>query len=195
MKTMHHLGVFAVLLVCLFSALVSAAAAETLYIGGAPDTFLRSDESTTKPYLARMPYGAEVELVWEDEVDGDMWSFINYNGQCGYCKSKYLRADDPYEGVSPQPGSWEEAFGGNLLQKGNKTPDYRVVNLQLCLIEGGYLDADPGADGYFGSDTYKALKRFQKANNLEQVGRAGKTTKSVLWHLYKEYLMECGVMR
>ncbi|MDR2515592.1 MAG: peptidoglycan-binding protein [Christensenellaceae bacterium] len=53
-----------------------------------------------------------------------------------------------------------------------------VKELQKDLISLGYLSAD--ATGYFGSATYKALKRFQKENGLSSDGVAGALTLSAI---------------
>ena len=197
MKNKCFVGAIVLLLICLVAMGAFADFTDdVMYVGVRPDTYLREDPSADNPYLARMPYGSTV-TVFFDEIgsDDDTWSYINYNGQRGYCRAKYLQADDPFYGEEAHPTSQAEAFGGNLLQKGNKTPDYRVRNLQLCLIEAGYLDSDPGADGYFGNDTYQALKDYQTDNQMDAVGRAGDTTKTVLWKQYKDFLSENGVMQ
>jgi len=195
MKSIKKILSLVLVLLALLSVTMSASADETMYIGAYPDTYLRRDESAQKPYLARMPYGSQVTYISSREVDGVSWSFIIYNDQFGYCKSKYLQPENPYEGVTPHPQSMDESFGTNVLQKGNATPDYRVKNLQLCLIQAGYLAEEPGADGYFGSNTYKAVIKFQKYNNLYPAGKVGKTTKAVLWYRYGEYLQENGVIQ
>lgn len=195
MKSIKRMLSLALALFTMFSITRSTLADETMYIGAYPDTYLRSDESAGKPYLARMPYGSQVTYISSREVDGVSWSFIIYNEQYGYCKSKYMQTEDPYEGVTPHPQNMDTAFGSNVLQKGNDTPDYRVKNLQLCLIQAGFLEEEPGADGYFGPDTCKAVMKFQRANHLDQAGRIGKTTKAVLWHQYGEYLADNGVIQ
>ncbi len=195
MKQMKRISTLLLAAFVLCTTMTTAFADETMYIGVSPDTYLRGDESAKNPYIARMPYGSEVTYISSRTVGGVSWSFIIYNEQFGYCKTKYLQTENPYEGFTPHPISMEEAFGSNLLQKGNKTPDYHVKNLQLCLIETGFLAAEPGADGYFGKDTVKALAQYQKANRLDPAGRAGQTTKSVLWYEYGCYLSENGVMQ
>ena len=172
-------------------ALNCASAQEIMYLNGYPDTFLRSDPSTEHPYLARMPYGSEVSMIDE----GKTWCVICYNGQYGYCKRKFLQDDDPYGQADPHPESAEEAFGTNMLRRGNKTPDFRVMNLQLCLIEGGYLDEEAGIDGYFGRKTKGALAEFQKEHNMAATGQAGDLTKTILWDEYCDLLMESGYKR
>lgn len=167
----------------------------TMYVTGQPFARLRADESTSNPYLAKMPYGSKVTYLSSNTVDGVLWSNIIYNGQTGYCMTKYLGTENPYDGVMPHPKSFNAAFGSNLLQRGNHYSDVHVKNLQLCLIEGGFLSDGPGADGLFGSSTQKALMKYQKARGLEPVGRAGDTTKKRLWNEYRTFLEENGVIQ
>lgn len=179
------------LIVSMFLSLSTASADETMYIVGYPDTFLRRDPSTEHPYLARMPYGSVVSVIDE----GRTWSLICYNGQYGYCMRDYLNEDDPYLLMEPHPESAEQAFGTNMLRRGNKTPNIFVMNLQSCLIEGGYLEGIPGVDGYFGKDTKAALAEFQMEHDLDATGEAGDITKSVLWDEYADLLMRIGYKR
>lgn len=169
--------------------------ADVVYVSGEPFARLRADASTKNPYLAKMPFGSKVTLLSSTVVEGVSWSHIVYNGQRGYCMSKYLSDRKPYYDNSLTPQTMEDAFGTSMLQRGNRYPDHNVKNLQLCLIEAGYLSADPGADGLFGSKTEKALIAYQKANHMDPVGRAGNTTKTKLWELYAFFLQESGVIQ
>jgi uncharacterized Ntn-hydrolase superfamily protein len=54
--------------------------------------------------------------------------------------------------------------------------------IQVALKNAGYYTGI--VDGKIGKQTRKAIKAFQKANNLRVNGRAGKQT----WNLLKEYL-------
>lgn len=166
-----------------------------MYVSGSPFARLRSDESTNNPYLAKMPFGSQVTYISSNTVEGVLWSYIIYNEQYGYCMSKYLTTNNPYEGIIPHPITIDATFGSNVLQRGNHYPDAHVKNLQLCLIEGGYLSGEPGADGLFGSATEKALAKYQKARGLEPVGYAGKTTKARLWNEFSVFLGENGVIQ
>lgn len=168
-----------------FSFSTSATADEVRYINGYPDTFLRQDASTTNPYLERMPYGASVTYIYDYN---DEWCVIEYYGQYGFCKKEFLQEEDPYDLFDPRPYDIESAFGTSVLRRGNDTPRFQVMNLQACLIDGGYLSTDPGIDGYFGKDTEKALIAFQKDHNLKGTGVAGDLTKAVLWHEYQDLL-------
>ena len=54
-----------------------------------------------------------------------------------------------------------------------------VRKLQQALIDLGYLNDK--ADGIFGKKTEDAVRKFQRANNLEPDGLAGKKTQSILY--------------
>lgn len=181
----------ALLVMSMFLSVSSALADETMYIVGYPDTFLRRDPSTENPYLARMPYGSAVSVIDK----GNTWSLICYNGQYGYCMREFLNEDDPYYLMEPHPESAEQAFGSNMLRRGNKCPSIFVMNLQICLVQGGYLECNPGVDGYFGRETKAALAEFQKEHDLEAIGVAGDITKAVLWDEYADMLMQIGYKR
>ena len=60
------------------------------------------------------------------------------------------------------------------LAQGSENSD--VLRLQQFLFEEGYLPTKP--TGYFGTGTFKAVKAFQKANGLDQVGSTGPGTRA-----------------
>ena len=64
------------------------------------------------------------------------------------------------------------------LQKGDKGDDVKA--LQEKLIELGYL-AEGSADGKYGNQTYKAVRKFQAYNGLDQDGIAGRRTQTYLF--------------
>ncbi len=167
-----------------------------MYVSGQPYVRLRQTDSIDKPYVDKMPYGSMVTVVATqfNEV-GEEWSLVIYNEQYGYCMTKYLASEVDPTADESYPLTMEDAFGTTILQRGNSFPSYRVKNLQLCLVEGGFLNDEKGADGYFGKNTFKALCAFQKSQGLDPAGRAGKTTKTRLWYLYSDYLMENGMMQ
>ena len=53
--------------------------------------------------------------------------------------------------------------------------------MQKMLIKVGYSCGSAGADGDFGTNTYNALIKFQKANNLEVDGIIGQITWKALF--------------
>ena len=74
----------------------------------------------------------------------------------------------------------ETTFTLNMrnLKKGCKGEDVRA--LQILLMGRGYSCGDSGADGDFGTDTDKAVRKFQKARGIGQDGIAGVKTMSNL---------------
>lgn len=69
-----------------------------------------------------------------------------------------------------------------MLQKGSTGE--AVKELQEKLITCEYSCGDAGADGVFGKDTEKAVKKFQKDYKLEVDGIAGPITQTALDQLY-----------
>ena len=55
-----------------------------------------------------------------------------------------------------------------------------VLQLQLKLQKLGFFPKNIKANGIFGPTTVAALKKFQKANKLAQVGYAGVGTRAAL---------------
>lgn len=74
-----------------------------------------------------------------------------------------------YEGTGPSP---EPSYP--TLRKGS-TGEY-VTLLQTKLIQRGYNVGSTGADGKYGTNTFNAVKAFQKDNGLVQDGVTGALT-------------------
>jgi peptidoglycan hydrolase-like protein with peptidoglycan-binding domain len=72
--------------------------------------------------------------------------------------------------------SGEITFSNTLLKRGMKGAE--VKKLQQVLTNKGY--STNGIDGIFGSNTEAAVKKFQKANNLQVDGLVGSATKKAL---------------
>ena len=70
----------------------------------------------------------------------------------------------------------------NYLSKGDKGSD--VKTMQTMLIACGYSCGEHGANGSFGSNTDKSLRKFQKDNDLEVDGKYGNNSKTKLTELY-----------
>lgn len=58
-----------------------------VYSGDGNPVKMRSTPSTDKPYIAKVPAGAQVEVLEQAEE----WSTIRWNGKRGYMMSEYLR--------------------------------------------------------------------------------------------------------
>jgi hypothetical protein len=54
----------------------------------------------------------------------------------------------------------------------------RVIELQNALTEAGFLKG--GVTGYFGVNTLKAVKKYQKANSINPTGFVGEKTRAAL---------------
>lgn len=98
------------------------------------------------------------------------------------------KPDEPTQPEAPaeEPAVPEEHTGGagayqialQVLKKGDTGAV--VKQAQRLLIASGYKMPEYGADGDFGAETEKAVKRFQKAKKLEQTGKIDKPTMSKL---------------
>lgn len=75
------------------------------------------------------------------------------------------------------------ALSNSLLQQGSTGSNVKA--LQEALIQLGYSCGPDGADGEFGSNTYKAVISFQKKQKLEVDGIAGPETFACLSKLIK----------
>ena len=72
----------------------------------------------------------------------------------------------------------------NYLQKGDSGDE--VKQLQQNLIKLGYNCGAAGADGIFGNATEKAVKAFQKNQNLTEDGLAGEKTQNQIKNLLRQ---------
>ena len=179
------------LIFLIFIALPSLGSAEeTCYVIGKDDVFLRPNTSEKDAFWERLPYGTELTLLGE----GDIWTCVEYYGITGYCKTEFLAKSDPFS-IEPHPESIKQAFGTKYLRYGNVTYDYGVMNLQKCLVEGGYLNDGPGADGYFGSATLTAVIKYQRKHGLQANGCVGDDVKRKLWAEYAHILEITGFIR
>ena len=90
-------------------------------------------------------------------------------------------------GISAGTGSSESGASGQaglvssikaVFGQGRKNNENDVKALQQALMALGYSLPKYGADGKWGPETLKALKKFQKDNGLKADGIVGKNTKS-----------------
>ncbi|MDM3851098.1 MAG: peptidoglycan-binding protein [Aphanizomenon gracile PMC644.10] len=80
-----------------------------------------------------------------------------------------------------QTTTYQKLDHPDILSLGDRGEAVRI--LQEHLITAGFLQNQP--NGYYGSNTVDAVKRFQKQHKLEVNGLAGQTTRSKLYSLVK----------
>lgn len=106
--------------------------------------------------------------VVKRHIDADS-GYWNYFGRPD-CFREEIEGERP----TPEPGNW---ILSRVLKRTSpimKGEDVRHV--QEALITRGYPCGDRGADGQYGDDTEKAVRRFQEANGLTSDGIVGKDT-------------------
>ncbi len=99
---------------------------------------------------------------------------------------------DPIQAQNPtdDAAATDSVWIGDYVKKGES--DDRIIEVQERLMELGYLDPDEPTE-YFGSNTYDALKAFQRHNGLEEDGILGGDTYTLLLSGdAKEYVMQQG---
>jgi len=94
----------------------------TVYVPKGGTVFLRGKPSQKVPYICRIPSGAKVEMVGEDQ---NGWTAVNYDGLKGYMMTEFLIPGDVTPGEQEQTGDtipvqrkWLEetyAYIGSLL--------------------------------------------------------------------------------
>lgn len=119
------------------------------------------------------------------------WRGFNYGGVITRLKNRawthwmYLPFIDYGEGIEdaeekkPEPVQKDVALGSRLLKKGSKGAD--VEALQEALNELGFESGE--VDGDFGSQTYAAVKRMQKAAGIEIDGKYGVQSHAALMEM------------
>lgn len=90
-----------------------------------------------------------------------------------WCKLPFLTYPE-----EPLPAGEDLTLGARLLRRGMSGKD--VLLLQRALLEMEYELPSSGADGDFGPETERALKRFQRAHRLSADGIYGEATHPAL---------------
>lgn len=130
----------------------------------------------------------EVGDSWMKIIEGNLSNSVKYrqmskNGRYirGYClpdyRSKATESDEPTtpeEVVAPTDKEVRYTMNLRNLKTGCEGEDVKA--LQILLIGRGYSCGSYGADGEFGSATYAAVRKYQKAKGLTVDGIAGKAT-------------------
>lgn len=122
-----------------------------------------------------------VDSGWIDVIEGNYNNAVAYRDLQigdkyirGYCLPDYASKSEPCE-----------RYGRSItvdlheLYRGCEGEEVRA--LQILLMGRGYDVGKCGADGSFGPDTEKAVRAFQRENDLDVDGIAGKDTIGALW--------------
>ena len=135
-------------------------------------------------------YKVTATKVYTIEGNTSSASGVVANGGCVAAKS-YLKTNSKIAGYGRPNYGDQSQFNKtpapakkNYLEKGDKGND--VKELQKMLIACGYSCGTAGADGDYGNDTIKAIKKFQKAYKLTVDGIAGQATMSKLKEVNKK---------
>lgn len=81
------------------------------------------------------------------------------------------------QNLETTPVAKESKHISRTLKLGNKNADVKILQEKLVTL--GFLSKG-SATGYYGSQTVKAVKAFQKAHKLDQVGSVGPKTLTLL---------------
>lgn len=136
-------------------------------------------------YHTGVVYNVDSSYVYTIEGNTSTMSGVVENGG-GVCAKKY-KLDYNKIAAYGRPDydiQQNTANGGtctmnlNVLKKGNKNNSVKA--LQILLIGNGYSCGSYGVDGDFGMETYNAVIKFQKANNIDADGIVGVQTWSKL---------------
>ncbi len=119
---------------------------------------LREKMSTQSDALQTLPKGTELNVI---SKDGN-WYKVKYGRYTGYVMTRYVKV----------VGNVPAADAVETLRKGMRGD--AVKAMQERLEELGYYDDE--CSGYFGNNTFEAVKAFQKRNGLEVDGIAGPAT-------------------
>ncbi|MCX5668616.1 MAG: peptidoglycan-binding domain-containing protein [Candidatus Omnitrophica bacterium] len=90
--------------------------------------------------------------------------------------------DDEINSLKETPVKSSEDVNANISKVGEANQQIDSKQIQTALKNAGYYQG--AVDGKMGKKTRKAVREFQKANNLPADGRVGKNT----WLVLKEYL-------
>jgi hypothetical protein len=113
--------------------------------------------------------------VTEEEIN------VNAKGKDGHNLVAYwMRYVGDEETEKPEYEDKEVELKVRQLHKGMTGGDVKA--LQRLLFADGYSVGMSGDDGDFGSDTEKAVKKYQKDHGLDPDGIAGEKTLAALWN-------------
>lgn len=133
---------------------------------------LRKEADKDSKALQTLPEGEEVNILGTK----GSWYKVGYGSYSGYIMKKYIT-----KGAAAASKSAEKikALGSapGIMRIGDETSD--VLKLQKALNILGYYDGK--LDGKYGDGTTEAVKKYQKANDLEADGYAGWSTVTAIF--------------
>lgn len=154
-----------------------------------PTYILYSDESVLT-YLKNDPTYKKLSALKEKKVMEIPYDEISLQGvSASKTLDKIMKFI--YEGVAPQTENTQtnattqtitetlaEQYKIEISDKGLKPDDENnnVKAMQQRLMDLGYVSKKDNVNGYYGPTTEKAVKAFQKSNELDETGKADKTT-------------------
>lgn len=134
-------------------------------------------------------------LVWAvskmmDELNIPIENVVRHYDVTGkICPNPYVRNNGKngnwtWNEFKQKLADYRNGGGKDYLEKGDSGSS--VKSMQNMLISLSYSCGSTGADGDFGTNTYKAVKKFQKAIGIKQSGIYNKETKKALRREYKQ---------
>ena len=128
---------------------------------------LRKEADKNSKALQTLPEGEEVNIL---DTEGS-WYKVRYGSFSGYIMKKYVTKGSA---SSANASKSIKALGSapGIMRIGDETSD--VLKLQRALDILGYYNGE--LDGKYGNGTAEAVKKYQKDNDLDADGYAGKAT-------------------
>ena len=117
-------------------------------------------------------------LIGDSTTTGtSLITVCSHEGGCGSLTANVTNATTGQNNISSAPTS---SVFSRYLSYGINGDD--VLQLQKILVSEKFLSATP--NGHFGPATVAAVKKFQKANGLSQLGVVGPSTRAILNKIY-----------
>ncbi len=160
----------------LFTLLPAGALAATEGVVNTKALVLRKSASKDSKALQTLDKGDKLEI---QSSSGD-WYKVKAVGYTGYVMKQYVDASGKVQEAETEKKSESDSSSSSsssdAMRSGDKGSDVKA--LQKSLKNLGYYKGS--IDGIYGSGTEKAVRAFQKKNNLTQDGVAGNKTLSAL---------------
>ncbi len=147
---------------------------ETVHLRSSPET-------NTNNVITELPRGTCVVFLWtlspwfKVEVDDGIDTIQGYVHQDFLTSTQITCSKDE---------AWVPRYSTPIWKSSRHSGNYYlpVKRIQTDLYNIGYTDVGE-ADGYYGPNTDKAVRAFQKDNDLSVDGQFGNNSKAALWGL------------